>query len=212
MIRRIRVVVAAVGVVLVAGLGPASRTAALPQAPPASARVASAPPRLVLLIAVDQMRYDYLTRFRDRFRSGFARLLGEGAVFTNAYLEHFTGWTATRGSLQASAAHTLNGTRLDAKYDLVVRGLEVAGGDDRDEVEHRVGLPFGLLVSLLKDSSLAYVIGVVELSNIGNRIQAATFEPIPAFVTVAAIYLILTSVLTQISGAIEKQLDVERHQ
>ena len=77
----------------------------------------------------------------------------------------------------------------------------------------RIALPplVNNIVSLLKDSSLAYVIGVVELSNVGNRIQAATFEPIPAFVTVAMIYLVLTSVLTQISGAIERQLDVERH-
>lgn len=78
----------------------------------------------------------------------------------------------------------------------------------------RVALPplVNNIVSLLKDSSLAYVIGVVELSNIGNRIQAATFQPIPVFTTTAVIYLILTTVLTQISGAIERQLDVERHQ
>ena len=77
----------------------------------------------------------------------------------------------------------------------------------------RISLPplVNNIVSLLKDSSLAYVIGVVELSNIGNRIQAATFEPIPVFVTVAVIYLILTTVLTQISGAIERRLDVGRH-
>lgn len=77
----------------------------------------------------------------------------------------------------------------------------------------RIALPplVNNLVSLLKDSSLAYVIGVVELSNIGNRIQSVTFQPVPVFLTVAAIYLILTTVLTQISGAIERQLDVERH-
>jgi len=77
----------------------------------------------------------------------------------------------------------------------------------------RIALPplVNNIVSLLKDSSLAYVIGVVELSNIGNRLQAATFQPIPVFMTVATIYLILTSALTQISGAVERQLDVERH-
>jgi polar amino acid transport system permease protein len=78
----------------------------------------------------------------------------------------------------------------------------------------RISLPplVNNIVSLLKDSSLAYVIGVVELSNIGNRIQSATFQPIPVFITTASIYLILTTVLTQISGAVERQLDVERHQ
>lgn len=66
------------------------------------------------------------------------------------------------------------------------------------------------IVALLKDSSLAYVIGVVELSNIGNRVQAATFQPVPVFVATASIYLVLTTVLTQISGAIEARLDIEQ--
>jgi polar amino acid transport system permease protein len=66
------------------------------------------------------------------------------------------------------------------------------------------------VVALLKDSSLAYVIGVVELSNIGNRVQAATFQPVPVFFATASIYLVLTTVLTQISGAIESRLDIEQ--
>jgi polar amino acid transport system permease protein len=66
------------------------------------------------------------------------------------------------------------------------------------------------VVALLKDSSLAYVIGVVELSNIGNRVQAATFQPVPVFITTAAIYLVLTTILTQISDAIEARLEVEQ--
>jgi polar amino acid transport system permease protein len=66
------------------------------------------------------------------------------------------------------------------------------------------------VVALLKDSSLAYAIGVVELFNIGNRVQAATFQPVPVYITSASIYLILTTVLTQISGAIEARLDVEQ--
>ena len=64
-------------------------------------------------------------------------------------------------------------------------------------------------ISLLKDSSLAYAIGVVELTNVGNRLQAATFQPLPALVTTALIYLALTTVLTQMSDAVEHRLDVE---
>ena len=45
-------------------------------------------PRLVLLIAVDQFRYDYLTRFRDEYKGGLDRLLRTGANFVNANLEH----------------------------------------------------------------------------------------------------------------------------
>jgi polar amino acid transport system permease protein len=65
------------------------------------------------------------------------------------------------------------------------------------------------IVALLKDSSLAYAIGVVELTNVGNRIQAATFQPLPILLTTASIYLALTTVMTQFSDAVERRFDVE---
>jgi len=60
--------------------------------------------RLVLLIAVDQFRYDYLTRFRSEYTAGFKRLLTNGAVFTNAYLEHYPTVTAVGHSTMLSGA------------------------------------------------------------------------------------------------------------
>ncbi|RQP25547.1 amino acid ABC transporter permease [Piscinibacter terrae] len=65
------------------------------------------------------------------------------------------------------------------------------------------------LVALLKDSSLAYVIGVVEVSLVSTRIQAATFQPVPCYVTTACIYLAFTTLMTQVSDAIERRFDVE---
>jgi predicted AlkP superfamily pyrophosphatase or phosphodiesterase len=50
--------------------------------------------RLVLLIVVDQFRYDYLTRFRSEYTDGINRLLTDGAVFTDANLEHYPTVTA----------------------------------------------------------------------------------------------------------------------
>ncbi|MBI5258385.1 MAG: amino acid ABC transporter permease [Burkholderiales bacterium] len=64
-------------------------------------------------------------------------------------------------------------------------------------------------VALLKDSSLAYTIGVVELTTIGNRIQAATFQATPTLVTTALIYLLLTTLLTLMSDAVERRFDIE---
>jgi len=52
------------------------------------------PPKLVLAIAVDQFRYDYLTRFRADYHEGIERLLTHGAVFTNARYEQFPTVTA----------------------------------------------------------------------------------------------------------------------
>jgi polar amino acid transport system permease protein len=65
------------------------------------------------------------------------------------------------------------------------------------------------VVSLLKDSSLAYTIGVLELANAGNRLSASTFQPRITYLATGAIYLVLTTLLTQISNAIEHRLDVE---
>jgi len=65
------------------------------------------------------------------------------------------------------------------------------------------------VVALLKDSSLAYSIGVLELANAGSRANAQLFQPVPLFATTATIYLALTTIMTQISGAIEHRLDVE---
>ncbi len=52
-------------------------------------------PRLVLLIVVDQFRYDYLTRFGDLFgASGIGRLMREGAFWTEANFDHMPTYTA----------------------------------------------------------------------------------------------------------------------
>ena len=50
---------------------------------------------------------------------------------------------------------------------------------------------------------------MVELTNVGNRIQSATFQPIATLTTVAVTYLLLTTLVTQISNAIEYRFDVE---
>lgn len=60
--------------------------------------------RLVLLIAVDQFRYDYLTRFRGEYAGGLKRLLEEGAVFTDANLEHYPTVTASGHATMLSGA------------------------------------------------------------------------------------------------------------
>ena len=52
-------------------------------------------PRLVLLIVVDQFRYDYLTRFGDLFGSrGIGRLLREGASWTEVNFDYAAALTA----------------------------------------------------------------------------------------------------------------------
>ncbi len=53
-----------------------------------SAPATGAKPRLVVFIAVDQMRADYLDRFKPLYTAGFKRLHEQGAVFTHAFYRH----------------------------------------------------------------------------------------------------------------------------
>ncbi|MBI4484092.1 MAG: alkaline phosphatase family protein [Acidobacteria bacterium] len=50
--------------------------------------------RLILTLSVDQMRPDYLARFKPGFQGGLARLLREGAVFPRARQDHALTLTA----------------------------------------------------------------------------------------------------------------------
>ncbi len=65
---------------------------------------AGAPPKLVVVLAIDQFRYDYLTRSSSQYTGGFSRLWKTGAVFTNAHLQHFPTVTAVGHSTILSGA------------------------------------------------------------------------------------------------------------
>ena len=61
-------------------------------------------PKLIVAIAVDQFRYEYLLRFRSEYKQGLDRLLTRGAVFSNAYYDHFPTVTAIGHSTYLSGA------------------------------------------------------------------------------------------------------------
>jgi Type I phosphodiesterase / nucleotide pyrophosphatase len=89
---------------LVAGLAGALRG----QAPPPGG-AAARPVALVVLVAVDQMRADYLARFAGQWRGGFARLYGGGTVFEHGEQDHAATETAPGHSTLLSGrypAHT----------------------------------------------------------------------------------------------------------
>lgn len=72
----------------------------------------------------------------------------------------------------------------------------------------RVALPSltNNLVALLKDSSLASAIGLLELTLAGQRVSSETFQPVPVLTTVALFYLIMTTMIAGLTGLIESQL------
>ena len=75
-------------------------------------------PRLAVLIVVDQMRPDYLTRFAPLFKGGLHRLLDSGAVYLNAYHEHAATETAVGHSAISTGCYPAhNGIVGNEIYD-----------------------------------------------------------------------------------------------
>ena len=62
------------------------------------------------------------------------------------------------------------------------------------------------LVALLKDSSLASAIGLLDLTLVGNQVSSETFLPVPVLTTVALVYLALTTAVTTFTRYLEKFL------
>ena len=72
----------------------------------AQAGAGSAPaPRLVLMISIDQMRYDYLERFEPLYKSGLRQLLDGAGIFTNAKYRHASSETAPGHSVLLTGTH-----------------------------------------------------------------------------------------------------------
>jgi polar amino acid transport system permease protein len=72
----------------------------------------------------------------------------------------------------------------------------------------RAAIPpsIGIMVGLIKDTSLASIIGFVELTRSGALIMAVTMNPYTAFPLIAGIYFLVCFPLTQTSRWLEKAL------
>ena len=110
-------------VALLAAAVVSTAASAVAQAP---SPAAGARPRLVVAIAVDQLRADYMDRFRPFFgRSGFNLFLQRGASFASARYEHATTTTCPGHAVMLTGSYgTVNGIIANDWYDAVA-GKEV---------------------------------------------------------------------------------------
>jgi predicted AlkP superfamily pyrophosphatase or phosphodiesterase len=108
--------------------------AALPAAEPPP------PPRLAVVISVDQMRADYLERFRPYFvEGGFKRFLDHGAWFQNCHYQHAVTKTAPGHATILSGVHAnVHGIVANEWLD---RTTFTWGNNVEDQDAPLVGLP-----------------------------------------------------------------------
>lgn len=73
---------------------------------------AAPPPKLILVVAIDQMRFDFLERFAPLYRSGLKTLNERAAVFTNAKYRH--------AATETGPGHSVLLTGADPKHSGIV--------------------------------------------------------------------------------------------
>lgn len=61
----------------------------------------------------------------------------------------------------------------------------------------------GYLVQLIKGTSLAAIVGFIELTRAGQIVSNTTFQPIPVFATVGLLYFALCWPLSLLSARLE---------
>ncbi|WP_233522458.1 alkaline phosphatase PafA [Chitinophaga silvatica] len=102
-------------------------------------------PKLIVGIVVDQMRWDYLYRYYDRYEAGgFKRMLGEGFSCENTYISHLPSFTAVghstiyTGSIPAIHGITGNdwpdqitGRKWYCTEDTIVQPVGTTGSEGR---------------------------------------------------------------------------------
>jgi polar amino acid transport system permease protein len=76
----------------------------------------------------------------------------------------------------------------------------------------RIAIPstVGFLVQLIKGTSIASIIGFVELTRAGQLMTNVTFQPMVIYPVVAALYFAICFPLSALSQILEKRLDAAR--
>ena len=64
----------------------------------------------------------------------------------------------------------------------------------------------GFYIGLIKDTSLAYIVGLQELTRQAKLIADFTFRPLEIYVVIAAIYFVLCFPLSRLVPLIERRL------
>ena len=129
----------------------------------------------------------------DRFSAGVMAL----SIFTGAYIAEIV-----RSGIQSISPGQMEAARsLGMSYPKAMTHVILPQAFKRT-------LPpmAGQLINLIKDSSLVSVIAITDLTKAGREAISGSFATFEVWITVAGLYLILTTLLSWVIRRIEKRL------
>lgn len=125
------------------------------------------------------------------------------AVAFSLYAAAFLGdiWRGAIQSVpagQSEGAHALGLSRADALISIIIpQAIRIATPPT-----------VGFFVQLIKNTSLASIVGFVELTRTAQIVSNATFKPLDVYLTAAAFYFVFCFPITLYSRHLEKRLSV----
>lgn len=91
---------------------------------------------------------------------------------TNPYLLNQVGWKTREGRLTSKLQCRIDGDALSARTDVRLSRLQLERASDHDEAQKRIGVPLGLITTLMKDRR-----GDITLSfPVGGRLSDPRFD------------------------------------
>jgi polar amino acid transport system permease protein len=141
----------------------------------------------------------------SRFAAAYITLgLNSGAY----QAEYFRGAIQSIGSGQMVAARAIGMTQIKAiRYIILPQALRLALPAWSNEA-----------IAMVKYTAIVFLIAVPDLMTKAKILSSRYFNPIPVYITVAIMYIILVAIFTVIMRAIERrmetpglELEVERH-
>jgi polar amino acid transport system permease protein len=125
--------------------------------------------------------------------------VGALALFAGAYVaEIVRSGIQSISKGQTEAARSLGMTMFQTMWDVIL-----------PQAFKRILPPLsGQFISLIKDSSLVSVIAITDLTKSGKEIITSTFATFEIWIVVAAMYLLVTSLLSQLVFYMERRLAV----
>ncbi|MEO7411825.1 MAG: alkaline phosphatase family protein [Opitutaceae bacterium] len=145
-------------------IAPFSLSAAeIPSAP-------KSPPRLAVVISIDQFRADYLERFRPYFgEGGFKRLLQGGADYRNCFYRHAVTTTAPGHATILSGVHAnIHGITAN---DWLDRDTWEATSNVEDRDSPLVGLPAELVFPVLRTPKAGRSPKNFQATTVGDQLK-----------------------------------------
>jgi predicted AlkP superfamily pyrophosphatase or phosphodiesterase len=129
-------------------------------------------PKLVVMISIDQMRFDYLTRFARLYTGGLRTLGDRGATFTNANYRHASTETGPGHSVLLSGRHpSHSGIVANDWWDPFLKKLV-------NVVDDPVQLPLGGAGrSASPANALSYTVGdVLKMNDPQSRVVGVSLK------------------------------------